>query len=71
MFLFLSFAVLLSNNCALKLYSFPRLYFQQVIDYSLIMRSNGNGNEDRASLIRKMWRDRIRGTKRNVEVKRP
>ena len=41
----------------------------QVIDYSVIMRSPGHGNEGRASLIRKMWHDRIRGTKRNVEVK--
>ncbi|MCO5558518.1 hypothetical protein L7F22_012103 [Adiantum nelumboides] len=63
---------------ALVLESYDRAYnnmvrvqqlseLEEVIDYSLIVATN-NGGESRAALIRKMWHDRIRGTKRNVEV---
>ncbi|MCO5588580.1 hypothetical protein L7F22_042537 [Adiantum nelumboides] len=63
---------------ALVLESYDRAYnnmvrvqqlseLEEVIDYSLIVATN-NGGGSRAALIRKMWHDRIRGTKRNVEV---
>lgn len=63
---------------ALVLESYDRAYnnmvrvqqlseLEEVIDYSLLVAANG-ASEGRAALIRKMWHDRIRGTKRNVEV---
>lgn len=63
---------------ALVLESYDRAYnnmvrvqqlseLEEVIDYSLLGATN-TGGEGRAALIRKMWHDRIRGTKRNVEV---
>ncbi|KAH7427558.1 hypothetical protein KP509_10G049100 [Ceratopteris richardii] len=63
---------------ALVLESYDRAYsnmvrvqqlseLEEVIDYSLIVATT-NASDSRAALIRKMWHDRIRGTKRNVEV---
>lgn len=63
---------------ALVLESYDRAYnnmvrvqqlseLEEVIDYCTLCAANG-GNEVRTALIRKMWHDRIRGTKRNVEV---
>lgn len=69
---------LVTDLSALVLESYDRAYnnmvrvqqlseLEEVIDYCTLVSPN-SGNEGRAALIRKMWHDRIRGTKKDVEV---
>lgn len=45
----------------------PLLFLQKVIDYCTLPVGNPVA-EGRRALIRNMWNERIKGTKRNVEV---